>query len=126
VLLEVNGQKAELKPGGQSTQIKWPIESPSQGAVLKAFVSEDFTQEIQCKGRWGLMRLVQKARINTLNRNTFDATWEMNVQNMYTAYVTIRIQVSGDDHPFCEPVFSKFNCPTNLTSAAKPESPAEL
>jgi type VI secretion system protein ImpL len=117
--LDVNGQTADLKPGGQSVQIRWPIDAPSQGAVLKAYVSDDFTQDITCRGRWGLMRLLQKAKINILNKSTFDATWEMNVQNMYTAYLTFRIQVSGNDNPFGEPVFSQFNCPTSLTIPKK-------
>jgi type VI secretion system protein ImpL len=119
--IEVNGQTAELKPGGASAQIRWPVDAPSQGAVLKAFVSDDFTQELSFKGRWGLMRLIQKAKISVLNKSTFDATWEMNVQNMYMAYLTVRIQVSGNDHPFGEPVFSQFDCPVNLTIHGVPK-----
>jgi len=120
--IEVCGQVMDLPPGGQSAQFRWPIDAPSQAASLKAAISDDFTQDISFKGTWGLLRLLQKAKISVLNKSTFDATWEMNVQNMYMVYLTYRFQVSGADHPFSESVFEQFDCPTNLTIARTGEN----
>jgi len=36
------------------------------------------------------------------------------VQNTYAVYQDYRIQVSGADHPFGDPVFAQFDCPTDL------------
>jgi type VI secretion system protein ImpL len=115
--LSVCGQEVQLTPGGSSATIRWPVDAPAQDATLKVQVGENFTQDISFRGRWGLMQLLQKARVNVLGQSSFDATWEMNVQNMYMAYLTYRIQVAGGDHPFGAPVFAGFDCPTNLTVA---------
>ncbi|MBD3392891.1 MAG: type VI secretion system membrane subunit TssM [Chitinivibrionales bacterium] len=112
--LEVCGQEATLVPGGQSAHFRWPVESESQVAVLRASVGDNFTQDISFQGRWALMQLLNEARISALSRSTFDATWEMNVQNMYRVFLTYRIQVAGSDHPFGDPVFAGFDCPTGI------------
>ena len=49
-----------------------------------------------------------------LNASTLNARWQSNVQNMYMVVMEYRVQVSGTDHPFGDPVFSEFNCPTEL------------
>jgi type VI protein secretion system component VasK len=57
---------------------------------------------------------MQAAHVNKLNATTVNARWQVNVQNMYIVVQEYRVQVSGSDHPFGDPVFSEFSCPTEL------------
>jgi type VI secretion system protein ImpL len=123
--LDVCGQKYDLPPGGTTVQFRWPIEAPEQGATLKIVVSKDFTQDITFKGNWGFLRLVEAANVNVLSPMTFNAKWQVNVQNMYVIFITHRIQVSSADHPFNEPVFKGFSCPTSLAGVKSNPAPAE-
>jgi type VI protein secretion system component VasK len=112
--LEVNGQIAELSPSGRSQEIKWPIESNALSAALKINVEGGFSQDISYGGQWGFLKLIQAGKINVVNKNTLNVTWQASVQNMYTVYQQYRLQISGSDNPFADPVFSNFNCPTEL------------
>jgi type VI protein secretion system component VasK len=60
------------------------------------------------------MKLIQAARVNKINSSTFSAKWQITVQNMYVVNQDFRIQVSGTDHPFGDPMFQQFDCPTDL------------
>jgi type VI secretion system protein ImpL len=115
--LEVNGQISDLTPGGKSVVVMWPIDAAPLGASLKILVSSDFTQDISYGGAWGFLRLVQAAHVNKLNSSTVNAKWQVNVQNVTVVVQEYRLQVSGADHPFGDPVFSEFNCPTELFAA---------
>ena len=115
--LEVNGQVSELTPGGKSVSVNWPIDATPLGASLKINVSSDFTQDISFPGAWGFLKLLQAARINKVSSSVINAKWQVNVQNMYMVYQDYRIQVAGTDHPFGDPVFSDFDCPTDLCIA---------
>jgi type VI protein secretion system component VasK len=77
-------------------------------------VNNDFTEDITFNGPWGFMKLLQAARTNKVNNSTLTAKWQVNVQNMYVVYQDFRVQVSGNDHPFGDPMFSQFDCPTDL------------
>jgi len=112
--LEVNGQIMDLTPGGKSIEINWPVETQPLGASLKIFTSADFSEDITFNGPWGLMKLIQAARVNKINSSTFSAKWQITVQNMYVVNQDFRIQVSGTDHPFGDPMFQQFDCPTDL------------
>ena len=112
--LEVNGQAFDLAPGGRSVLVTWPLDAAPLGASLKILVSSDFTQDISFNGPWGFLRLMQAAHVNKLNATTVNARWQVNVQNMYMVVQEYRVQVSGSDHPFGDPVFSEFSCPTEL------------
>jgi type VI secretion system protein ImpL len=112
--LEVNGQVSDLTPGGKSVNVNWPIDATPLGASLKINVSADFTQDISFTGAWGFLKLLQAARINKVSSSVINAKWQVNVQNMYMVYQDYRIQVAGTDHPFGDPVFSDFDCPTDL------------
>jgi len=112
--LEVNGQIFELTAGGKSVQVNWPVETHPLGAALKVFTSADFSEDITFTGPWGLMKLVQAARVNKVNTSTFNAKWQVTVQNMYVVNQDFRVQVSGTDHPFGDPMFQQFDCPTDL------------
>jgi type VI secretion system protein ImpL len=112
--LEVNGQIFDLLPGGKSVQVNWPVDAHPLGASLKIFTSADFSEDITFNGPWGLMKLVQAARVNKINNSTFSAKWQVTVQNMYVVNQDFRIQVSGTDHPFGDPMFQQFDCPTDL------------
>jgi type VI protein secretion system component VasK len=120
--LEVNGQTFELFPGGKSILVNWPVDTRPLGASLKIFTSADFSEDITYPGAWGLMKLVQAARVNKLNAGVFSAKWQVTVQNMYVVNQDFRIQVSGSDHPFGDPMFQQFDCPTDLIIA---DAPAE-
>jgi len=113
--LDVDGQVFELA-AGKTAQLRWPLESQgsSRGAVLKIQVSKDFWQEVNFSGQWGLMKLVNSAKVNKLNNSTFAVKWQINVQNMYVLNFDARFQVSASDHPFTDPVFQRFNCPAGL------------
>ena len=110
----VNGQSFDLAPGGKSIQVNWPVETQPLGAALKIYTSQDFSEDITFSGPWGFMKLLQAARINKINSSTFSAKWQITVQNTYAVYQDYRIQVSGADHPFGDPVFAQFDCPTDL------------
>jgi type VI secretion system protein ImpL len=117
--LEVNGQVFDLAPGGKSVNVNWPIESTPLGASLKINVSADFTQDISFTGAWGFLKLLQAAKTNKVSSSVINAKWQVNVQNMYMVYQEYRIQVAGTDHPFGDPVFSDFDCPTDLCIVAE-------
>jgi type VI secretion system protein ImpL len=112
--LEVNGQAFDMSAGGKSALVNWPVESNTLGASLKIYVSPDFTQDISFNGPWGFLRLLQAARVNKVTASTVNVRWQTNVQNMYMVYQEYRLQVAGADHPFGDPVFSEFDCPTDL------------
>lgn len=112
--LEVNGQVSDLTPGGKSVLVNWPIDAAPLGASLKINVSADFTQDISYAGAWGFLKLLQAARVNKVSASVINTKWQVNVQNMYMVYQDYRIQVAGTDHPFGDPVFSQFDCPTDL------------
>ena len=117
---EVNGQTFEFPPGGKSQQINWPVETQPLGASLKIMVNGDFTEDITFNGPWGFMKLVQASHVNKINGSTFSAKWQVNVQNMYVVYQDFRVQVSGNDHPFGDPMFAQFDCPTDLIVESAP------
>jgi type VI secretion system protein ImpL len=121
---EVNGQAFDFPPGGRSQQINWPVETQPLGASLKIMVNGDFTEDITFNGPWGFMKLIQASHVNKINGSTFTAKWQVNVQNMYVVYQDFRVQVSGNDHPFGDPMFAQFDCPTDLIveAAAVPKA----
>ncbi len=112
--IEVDGQVCEFKAGAGSSQLRWPVESTNRGAVLSAVLGKGYSQEMAFKGPWGFMKLVDAATVQTINANTIRATWKLNVQNMYLVHQSFRIAVSESRHPFAEPVFVRFDCPTVL------------
>jgi type VI secretion system protein ImpL len=112
--IDVAGQMIDLAPGGRSMSLKWPLESQEGGASLKVQVEKDFSQDISFQGKWGLMKLLQAATVNSVNSSTVMATWKINVQNMYMIYQKYRVQPAGPDHPFGESPFAAFDCPTDL------------
>lgn len=124
--MEVNGQVFDFPPGGKSLQVSWPVETQPLGASLKILVNNDFTEDITFNGPWGFMKLLQAARTNKVNNSTLTAKWQVNVQNMYVVYEDFRIQVSGNDHPFGDPMFSQFDCPTDLIIEAAAPKTASL
>ncbi|MBN1578152.1 MAG: type VI secretion system membrane subunit TssM [Chitinispirillaceae bacterium] len=115
--LMIGTQELELRPGGRSVQLRWPLES-SPNATLKVVVSSTFTQEITKSGPWGFMKLLQMARCNKMNSSSFSVKWQINVQNQYMLFIEARVQIAGSDHPFSDKVFESFNCPTDLLKAA--------
>ncbi|MBN1309508.1 MAG: type VI secretion system membrane subunit TssM [Chitinispirillaceae bacterium] len=122
--LIIGTQELELKPGGRSVQLKWPLES-SPNAILRVVISSTFTQEINKSGPWGFMKLLQMARCNKMNSSSFSVKWRINVQNQYMVFIEARVQVAGSDHPFSDKIFESFDCPTELVkAAAEEENPA--
>jgi type VI secretion system protein ImpL len=111
--LVVGTQELELKPGGRSVKLKWPLES-NPNATLKVEVGGNFTQEITKSGSWGFMKLIEMARCNKMSSSSFSVKWNINVQNQYVVFIEARVQVAGSDHPFGNKIFQKFDCPTDL------------
>ncbi len=118
--LVVNGQTFDLTPGGRSIQANWPVETQPLGAALKIFTSPDFSEDISFGGAWGLMKLIQAAKTSKINASTMNAKWQVTVQNTYAINQDYKIQVSGSDHPFGDPLFTQFDCPTDLILADAP------
>jgi type VI secretion system protein ImpL len=118
--LVVNGQTYDLSPGGRSIQTSWPSDGNPQGSALKIFTSPDFSEDITFGGAWGFMKLVQAAKTYKINQSTLSAKWQITVQNTYAIYQDYKIQVSGADHPFGDPVFGQFDCPTDLILESAP------
>jgi type VI secretion system protein ImpL len=111
--IEIGGQKLDLTPGGKTIRMRWPVEQ-NPTARLSVIAGQDFTQEVVQNGSWGFLKLLQMARVNKMNNNTFMAKWQISVQNMYMIYIDAKVQIAGSDHPFGEPVFQSFTCPTEL------------
>ncbi|MBN1759093.1 MAG: type VI secretion system membrane subunit TssM [Chitinispirillaceae bacterium] len=111
--LIIGTQDLELKPGGKSVHLKWPLEM-NAGTTLKVIVSSNFSQEITKSGAWGFMKLLEMARCNKMNKSSFSAKWQVNVQNQYMVFIEARVQVAGSDHPFSDKIFQTFDCPTDL------------
>ncbi len=122
--LEVNGQGFDLTPGGKSVTVNWPIDATPLGASLKIFVGSDFSQDITFNGAWGFLKLLQNAKVNKVSSSVINAKWQVNVQNMYMVYQDYRLQVAGTDHPFGDPVFTEFNCPTDLLNPVEKKESA--
>jgi type VI protein secretion system component VasK len=122
--LVINGQTFDLTPGGRSIQASWPVETQPLGAALKIYTSQDFSEDITFGGAWGLMKLIQAAKISKVNSSTINAKWQVTVQNTYAINQDYKIQVSGNDHPFGDPVFTQFDCPTDLILSDAPPAAA--
>lgn len=113
-IIDLKGQVVELLPGGRTVRLAWPQQQGSSGAVLKIFVSNEFSQDQTFNGQWGLMKMLQASKVNKVNASVINAKWQINVQNMYTVFLDAKVQVSGADHPFADQIFQQFDCPTNL------------
>lgn len=122
--LIIGTQELELKPGGRSVKLKWPLETDNS-ATLQIIVSSTFTQEITKSGQWGFMKLLQMGRRNRMNNSTINVKWQINVQNQYMVFVESRVQVAGSDHPFSDDVFESFDCPTELLTSFAEEGAAD-
>jgi len=122
--LIIGTQELELKPGGRSVKLKWPLETDNS-ATLQVIVSSTFTQEINKIGQWGFMKLLQMGRRNRMNNSTFSVKWQINVQNQYMVFIESRVQVAGSDHPFSDDVFESFDCPTELLTPFAEEKTAD-
>jgi type VI secretion system protein ImpL len=119
-IIEVDGQTVDLPRGGKGARISWPFEGAQvRGATLKIQTGKDFPQQISYKGQWGLMKILGAAKVNKVNNSAFTAKWQVNVQGMYMLYFEARLQVASADHPFCDPVFQRFNCPMQLVVTGK-------
>jgi type VI secretion system protein ImpL len=122
--IEIGGQKLELTPGGKTVRMRWPVEQ-NPTARLSIIAGKDFTQDVVQNGSWGFLKLLQMARVNKMNNNTFMAKWQISVQNMYMIYIDAKVQIAGNDHPFGEPVFQSFTCPTELLLPMPTAAPSE-
>ncbi len=111
--LEVSGQKIILKSGSSPCVLKWPG-TISQKAVLSVHLNDSFSTGISYNGPWCFFKLLQVSKINNLDENTFIAKWKINVQNMYSVYISSRFQIPGGDNPFSEQVFETFTIPSVL------------
>ena len=122
-VLKVAEGEYEILPGsGSKAQFTWPIESGSKDITLKIFANERVVKEFTYSGQWGLMRLFSSARVNVMNQTTFVAKWQINVQNMYTIYLALKIKVSGAGHPFSESIFGGFDVPMEIVVDGKAHS----
>jgi type VI protein secretion system component VasK len=110
--MEMSGQKIMLT-GSPPCVFKWPG-TESQKATLSVYLSDSFSTGISYNGPWCFFKLMQVSKINRLDANTFIAKWKVNVQNMYSVYISSRFQVPGGDTPFSEPVFEKVRVPSDL------------
>ncbi|MFP4681018.1 MAG: type VI secretion system membrane subunit TssM [Chitinispirillaceae bacterium] len=112
--LVISSKEKELKPDGPGIRFQWPITEQSDKFGLKIRINDDYTEEITFDGPWGIMRLFEVSRINTLNSSTFNASWNRNVQNMLMVRYGCSVRVSGSKHPFGKKVFSGFDCPMEI------------
>ncbi|MBD3347368.1 MAG: type VI secretion system membrane subunit TssM [Chitinivibrionales bacterium] len=110
----VSGQSFDMPSGGETIRISWPTPGGTQSAQLRVKIGDDFTQDLSFGGAWGLMKLIDAARVNKINSSTLAVKWQINVQNMYMVQQNYRFQASGSDHPFADDLFEHFECPTVL------------
>jgi type VI protein secretion system component VasK len=112
----------QINPGNEEekARINWPAEAASKnapsGVSLKIYANESVAKDFTYAGQWGLIRLFEGARIGVVNPQSFVSKWQINVQNMYMIYFSLRVTVSGSDHPFCERTFNDFTLPTGITA----------
>lgn len=111
--IEAFGQKIVLKSGSSPCVLKWPG-TISQKAALSVLLNDSFSTGISYNGPWSFFKLLQVSKINYLDENTFVAKWKVNIQNMYSVYISSRFQISGGDNPFSEKIFEKVTIPSVL------------
>jgi type VI protein secretion system component VasK len=115
--LVVDGQALDLLPGGAAQLFYWPRAVELRQGSLQVRIDERCVQGYNFGGPWGLVKLLGQARLSAPSPGTLDATWGVNVQNMYTVYQKYRLQVSGGEHPFGRTFFEGFDCPDKLVAA---------
>ncbi len=114
VCLEVAGQRVELRPGGATQSIRWPVVSHTDGAALRAPLADGDTAQVACAGPWGFLRLLQAASLRRLTEQSMTATWRFSVQNIYQVEHACRIEVSGMMNPAERALFEAFDCPARV------------
>ncbi|NLD93149.1 MAG: type VI secretion system membrane subunit TssM [Fibrobacter sp.] len=107
-------QEYRILPDENSVRVQWPIPGQTDDVLLKIFVNSKYTEEMKFGGRWGLMRLFESARTNTMNTTAFVAKWERSVNNMFMIQYGCHVQIAHPDHPFAGKIFSRFDCPTDI------------
>jgi len=112
--ISFGAQEYKILPDENSVRVQWPITGQSDDILFKIFVNAKYTEEMRFGGRWGLMRLFESARSNTMNATAFVAKWERNVNNMFMVQYGCHIQIAHPDHPFAGKIFSQFDCPTDI------------
>jgi type VI secretion system protein ImpL len=112
-------QEYKILPDENRVRLLWPVTGQSDDVMLKIFVNQNYTEEMKFTGKWGLIRLFESARVNTLNSSSFVAKWERNVQNMFMVQYGCHVQIAGAAHPFGDRLFSKFDCPLDIVNKEK-------
>lgn len=107
-------QEFKLLPDENRAQISWPVNGVSESITLRIFVNKNYTDEIKFNSMWGLIRLFDQSKVNTLNTSSFIANWERNVQNMFMVQYSCHVQIANAIHPFGNRVFSGFDCPMEI------------
>lgn len=107
-------QEYKILPDENSVRVQWPIAGQSDDILFKIFVNSKYTEEMRFGGRWGLVRLFESARTNTMNTTAFVAKWERNVNNMFMVQYGCHVQIANPEHPFAVKIFSQFDCPTDI------------
>jgi type VI protein secretion system component VasK len=110
----VDGQIVQLQPGGVAQNFYWPRVVESRQGSLQVRIDERCVQGFSFVGPWAMMKLMGQARLSIPSPGTLDATWGVNVQNMYTVYQKYRLRIVGGEHPFGKAVFEGFDCPVQL------------
>lgn len=109
------GEHKVLSGGdGEKVNFRWPVESKLKGVSLKVQTNGNMAKDFAYPGQWGLFRLFDGARVNTLNQRSFVAKWQVNVQNTYMIFFACKVNVSGTDHPFTDHIFDGFDCPSMI------------
>lgn len=110
----VDQHEYKITPGQSVVRFQWPDIRIQNNYTMKLFVNQSYTDELSFYGPWGLNKLFESARLNTINSTSFVANWERNIQNMIMVHYSLQVQLSESALPFSEQIFSGFTLPLKV------------
>ncbi len=97
---------------GKATCLQWHGEYSLSAALLLG-AGENSFREMRFEGSWGLIKLIDCAKLVQTGEHAYDATWQINMQGMYLLQYKARIS-SNCGNPV--KLIEQFQCPERILS----------